>query len=83
MRPSTPPAQPVWSGATNGVRYTTAYDREIQDLFTAIRHCVKLDNAGRLLAVNNQRYLRTAHEMATLFRDVPGAVENSRRHHHT
>ena len=24
--------------ATNGVRYATAYDREIQDLFTAIRH---------------------------------------------
>ena len=68
--------------ATNGVRYATAYDREIQDLFTAIRHRVKLDNAGRLLAVNNQRYLRSAHEMAALFRDVPGAVENSRRHHH-
>jgi error-prone DNA polymerase len=63
--------------ATNGVRYATAYDREIQDLFTAIRHRVKLDNAGRLLAVNNQRYLRSAHEMAALFRDVPGAVENS------
>ncbi len=63
--------------ATNGVRYATEYDREIQDLFTAIRHHVELDQAGRLLAVNNLRYLRTAREMAALFRDVPGAVENT------
>ena len=35
--------------ATNGVRYATAYDREILDLFTAIRHHVELDHAGRLL----------------------------------
>ncbi len=63
--------------ATNGVRHATAYDREIQDLFTAIRHHVQLDNAGRLLALNNQRHLKTAREVAALFRDVPGAVENT------
>ena len=63
--------------ATNGVRYATAYDREIQDLFTAIRNHVELDQAGRLLAVNNHRHLKTAREMATLFRDIPGAVENT------
>jgi error-prone DNA polymerase len=63
--------------ATNGVRYAAAYDREIQDLFTAIRNHVELDQAGRLLAVNSQRHIRTAREMATLFRDVPGAIENT------
>jgi len=63
--------------ATNGVRYATAYDREVQDLFTAIRNHVALDDAGRLLAVNNQRYLRTAREMAALFCDAPGAVEHT------
>jgi error-prone DNA polymerase len=63
--------------ATNGVRYATAYDREILDLFTAIRHHVELDQAGRLLAVNGQRQLRSAREMVALFRDVPGAIENS------
>jgi len=63
--------------ATNGVRYATAYEREIQDLFTAIRHHVELDQAGRLLAINNQRHLRAAREMAKLFRDVPGAIENT------
>jgi error-prone DNA polymerase len=63
--------------ATNGVRYAVAYDREIQDLFTAIKHGVELDQAGRLLAMNSQRHLRTAREMTKLFRDVPGAVENT------
>jgi error-prone DNA polymerase len=63
--------------ATNGVRYATAYDREIQDLFTAIRHHVELDQAGRLLERNGRRYLRRAMEMAALFRDVPRAVENT------
>jgi error-prone DNA polymerase len=63
--------------ATNGVRYATAYDREIQDLFTAIRHHVELDQAGRLLALNSQRHLRPAREMAALFRDIPGAIETT------
>jgi error-prone DNA polymerase len=63
--------------ATNGVKYATKYDREIQDLFTSIRHHVSLDQAGRLLAVNSQRYLRTASEMAALFRDIPEAIERT------
>jgi error-prone DNA polymerase len=63
--------------ATNGVRYATEYDREILDVFKAIRHHTELDQAGRLLTLNNQRYLRLAKEMVELFRDVPHAVENS------
>jgi error-prone DNA polymerase len=63
--------------ATNGVRYATAYDREIQDLFTAMRNHLELDQAGRLLAINNQRHVRSAREMTALFRDIPGAVENT------
>ena len=63
--------------ATNGVRHPTTYDREVMDLFTAIRHHVELDQAGRLLAVNSQRHLQTAREMAALFHDVPSAIENT------
>jgi error-prone DNA polymerase len=63
--------------ATNGVRYATAYDREILDLFTAIRHHIELDHTGRLLAVNSQRHVRPAREMAALFRDIPYAIENT------
>ena len=63
--------------ATNGVRYATAYDREILDLFTAIDHHTELDRAGRLLALNGQRHLRSGREMASLFREVRGAIENT------
>ncbi len=63
--------------ATNGVRHARAYDREVLDLFTAIRHHTELDRAGRLLALNSQRYLRPAHEMVRHFRDVRYATENS------
>ena len=63
--------------ATNGVKYATAYEREVLDLFTAVRHHTDLDHAGRLLALNHQRYLRTPHDMTALFRDVPGAVMNT------
>ncbi|HTV08319.1 MAG TPA: error-prone DNA polymerase [Candidatus Aquilonibacter sp.] len=63
--------------ATNGVRYATTYDREILDLFTAIRNHTELDRAGRLLAINSQRHLRPAKEMASLFSDVKGAIEHT------
>jgi error-prone DNA polymerase len=63
--------------ATNGVRYATKYDREVSDLFTAVRHHVELDHAGRLLALNSQRHVRPAREMARIFRDMPYAVENT------
>jgi error-prone DNA polymerase len=63
--------------ATNGVRYATEYDREVFDLFTAIRHHVSLDRSGRLLGVNSSRSLRDARQMAALFRDVPDAVANT------
>ena len=63
--------------ATNGVRYARPYDREVLDLFTAVRHHAELDHAGRLLALNSQRHLRPTREMTRLFRDVAGAVENT------
>ncbi|ABF43047.1 error-prone DNA polymerase, DnaE-like protein [Candidatus Koribacter versatilis Ellin345] len=63
--------------ATNGVRYADEPEREIADLFTAIRHHVALKDAGRLLAQNSCRYLRPTAEMARLFRDLPEAVANT------
>jgi error-prone DNA polymerase len=63
--------------ATNGVRYATAYDREVLDIFTAVRHHTDLDRAGRLLALNNRRHLRSGREMVALFGDVPGAIEET------
>ena len=63
--------------ATNGVRYARARDREILDIFTAIRHHTPLDQAGRLLAPNSQRFLRSPREMARLFQHIPDAVANT------
>ena len=63
--------------ATNGVRYATAYDREILDVFTAVRHHTDLEHAGRLLTVNQQRYLRDAREMTSRFSDLPRAIANT------
>jgi len=63
--------------ATNGVRYATAYDREILDVFTAVRHHTDLEHAGRLLTVNQQRSLRNAGEMTARFSDLPRAIANT------
>jgi len=64
--------------ATNGVRYAVEKDRELLDLFTAIRRHTTLDNAGRLLAVNSMRPLRSAYHMSSLFADIPEAIANTR-----
>ncbi len=63
--------------ATNGVRYAAAYDREILDVFTAIRHHTDLEHAGRLLSVNGQRHLRDAREMTGKFSDLPQAIAHT------
>jgi error-prone DNA polymerase len=63
--------------ATNGVSYATAYEREILDVLTTIRHHCTLETAGRLLAANSERYLRSPREMCQLFRDLPEAIDNT------
>ncbi len=63
--------------ATNGVRYATQYEREVLDVFTAIRHGTDLDHAGRLLATNSQRHVRSARTMCRVFGDIPDAVDNT------
>ena len=49
--------------ATNGVCYATPAERQIADVFTCIKNKRRLDTAGRLLAHNSQRYVRSAEEM--------------------
>src|SRR5881398_2426530 len=63
--------------ATNGVRYATAAEREILDVFTCIRNHCKLDTAGRLLERNDERHLRSTEEMMELFSDLPQAIHNT------
>src|SRR5213080_4115820 len=63
--------------ATNGVRYATAAEREILDVFTCIRNRCKLETAGRLLERNDERHLRSTEEMMELFSDLPQAIHNT------
>jgi error-prone DNA polymerase len=63
--------------ATNGVCYATAKDRELCDAFIAIRYHRTLSTAGRLLARNSERHVKSPQEMQQLFADLPEAVSNT------
>jgi error-prone DNA polymerase len=63
--------------ATNGVCYAAAKDRELCDAFTAIRQHRTLSTAGRLLARNSERHLKSPQEMQQLFADLSEAISNT------
>ena len=63
--------------ATNGVRYAQQHEREILDVFTCIREHTNLEEAGRLLARNSERHLKSPAEMIALFADLPEAIANT------
>jgi error-prone DNA polymerase len=63
--------------ATNGVNYAIPKARELCDAFTAIRHHQTLSTAGRLLARNSERHLKSPQEMQQLFADLPEAISNT------
>jgi error-prone DNA polymerase len=60
--------------ATNGVRFATAGERPLCDVLSCIYHHTTLDAAGRLLARNAERYLKSPETMAALFADRPDAL---------
>jgi error-prone DNA polymerase len=63
--------------ATNGVSHATAAQREVADVFTCIRNHERLETAGRLLARNSERYLKSAKTMQQLFADLPEGIHNT------
>ena len=63
--------------ATNGVSHAQVPAREVLDVFTCIRHRRTLATAGRLLARNSERHLKSSAEMARLFADLPEAIANT------
>ena len=63
--------------ATNGVKYATVKARELCDAFTALRHHRTLATAGRLLARNSERFLKSPEQMWELFADLPEAIDNT------
>ncbi|MDQ2878219.1 MAG: PHP domain-containing protein, partial [Pseudomonadota bacterium] len=60
--------------ATNDALYAVPGQRPLHDILTCIRHGVTITTAGRLLAANTERHLKSPAEMARLFRDCPEAV---------
>jgi error-prone DNA polymerase len=63
--------------ATNGVCYANRAQRQVADVFTCIRNHVRLETAGRLLATNSERFVKSPKEMAELFADLPEAIANT------
>jgi error-prone DNA polymerase len=63
--------------ATNGVCHATPARREVSDVFTCIRNHVRLETAGRLLAQNSERYVKSGVMMQKLFADLPEAIANT------
>jgi error-prone DNA polymerase len=63
--------------ATNGVCYSTPAERQVADVFTCLKNKRRLATAGRLLAQNSERYVRSAEEMKRLFADIPEAIANT------
>jgi error-prone DNA polymerase len=64
--------------ATNGVSHATPEAREALDVLTCVRHKTTIHEAGRLLSINSDRYLKSAQEMSRLFGDLPEAIANTR-----
>jgi error-prone DNA polymerase len=65
--------------ATNEVLYHHPARRPLQDVLTCIREKTTIEAIGRRLEANAERCLKPAHEMARLFRDLPGAIAETMR----
>ena len=63
--------------ATNGVSHSVPEQREVLDVFTCIRNHRTLATAGRLLAQNSERHIKSPDEMSRLFADIPEAISNT------
>ncbi|WP_458119496.1 DNA polymerase III subunit alpha [Paenibacillus sp. Z6-24] len=63
--------------ATNDVHYLTEEDAKTQDVLICIGTGKTVDDESRLRIPTNQLYLKNGEQMASLFRYVPEAVENT------
>src|SRR5262245_31604337 len=63
--------------ATNGVRHARPRGRALMDVFTCLREKRTLQSAGRLLAENSERHLKSPRQMRELFADRPDLLRNA------
>ena len=64
--------------AANGVSHATHEDRALMDVLTCVRHHTNIDEAGRLLARNSERFFKSARQMTSLFTDIPHSLDSAR-----
>jgi DNA polymerase III alpha subunit len=60
--------------ATNDVHYATAEGYRLHDILTATRHNVSVSELGPRRRPNNEFHLKGEAEMASLFADLPEAL---------
>ncbi len=66
--------------ATNDVHYVEKDDAEAQDALLAVQTQKMVNDKNRLTMINSPTfYLRSQEEMARLFKEVPDAIENTRK----
>jgi DNA polymerase-3 subunit alpha len=63
--------------ATNDVFYVDKSHAETHDILTCIRTGAKIEDADRERFTSNEYYLKSAAEMAELFKDTPEALTNT------
>ncbi|MEZ5344189.1 MAG: error-prone DNA polymerase [Pyrinomonadaceae bacterium] len=61
--------------ASNGVYYKDRKDRDLFDVFTCIKNHCTIEEAGKLLSENSERYIKSERQMRRIFEDLPEAVE--------
>jgi error-prone DNA polymerase len=64
--------------ATNDVRYAIPGKRLLHDVLTCAHHRANVDEIGRRLPGNGERWLKPPQQMQALFRDLPAAVRATR-----
>jgi DNA-directed DNA polymerase III (polc) len=65
--------------ATNDVHYLSREDATYQDVMLAVQTGCMVDDPKRFRMSDNSYYLRSPEEMASLFANIPEALENSLR----
>src|SRR5205823_879266 len=65
--------------AVNDVAYHAPERRRLADVLACIREHITLEAAGRRLAANSERYLKSPAEIARMFRDHSQAIEETCR----
>lgn len=63
--------------ASHSPLYSTRRERLLTDAFTCLRHHRTLDDAGRLLEQNGERFLKSPQQLQELFKDHPAAIRHA------